>query len=1812
MFMKKLITIIIILLIGTTQLVKSQELPDIIPPSPNASSMQVYGNNNVNYYTGAVDITIPIYTIEGDEISLPIYLKYNAVNGVLVEDFASVVGLGWTLNYGGVVSRTINGIADDQVNGYLNYPLPLSISSEESYDFFLECFNGDKDPKPDKFFYNCNNLNGSFILNRDQSATKIPINNDSIITTIDNSSKEITSFEIIDPRGNRYKFGVVEKVSSEFIGAQINNNRVVNNSSWYITSMKNLNNTEGISFSYKENMPDLITFNQSPKSYTMGDAVGTMQLDYSRTYIEQPKRIEEITTTKERVEFIYAGGREDKSGDVYLTQINIYDKSNSEEIIIKKFKFEYEYFTETSNAFINTEAEHPDPLTSEIDPLNYDYGNYGWRLKLKSITEIGSDGTEMEPYEFSYSSTRLPNRLSLGKDHWGYYNGKDENTSLEPEYKVKWRTASSAEGSFNYSVFGDADRDPDTLFTQANILRRILYPTKASAFFEYEQNTARNTEDNQFFGIANDRQSYTLTGIGTDTTTEINSFCSPSITVDITTVQYLKGDCTVRIKFINDDGAYYSMELKEDNFTTSVEVPPGTYTISIDPRDPSGCDEPGLVMVKVSWDNEYIQSDGIVGGVRIKKITSRDGNLDTKNDLNASIASIKEFNYSNGSLVHYPNYGYSYFFYNSYDSYASKILGGYIRTVNSTRPLIYTKGNVVGYSYVEIYSTNTKTGDKTRQNKSYVTSQNYPDEQYGSFTSPGDDIWTTADGITAIHPPLVPFSEFDFARGQLISEVTYKMEGEAYKKIRETKNEYHYFNESQKNLLAINDDQAKGLGYSIMRTGGSYSSTTYFSKRYLIGTGYLLPITSKTYNYFYDSTKTPVNPIKVTPSDTIISETRYYYVDTLENPMSTVLKEEMQLVENDTIEKKYIYLEDKENLVDFDETQNDFHEELRNKNVYIPIETQSLINGVGVQRSRTEYYDFGNLIKPSKILQANYNESLETKAEFLDYNSKGKPLTIKQYNGNLISYVWDSKSIYPKAQITGLEYTDIPVSTINQIQLLNPDYPTDFKNKNDSIRQSLSGTLVNTYTHKPLVGIKTQTDANGNTTYYDYDGFGRLNTIKDNEYNLLKSFEYNIWKEIIPDITDLDAESSFDKIILTWDNIPDVNFNVYKLDNNGNYILVAHGLTSNTYTDTVVQPNSIYNYQVCYYTNDLISERLDKSVCTPPLPVENITGNSTFCKQSIETFTIDSVIGAIEYVWIVTGDALIIDRNDTSITVQFNYENSDWDTSGEISVFSINECGEKSETKVLDYHTIPDILDYKVNEPEGNSIVCPGSVYTYTSRYLSDDVTFNWIVPYGSEIIYGKGTDSIEVEFGSTAGNISVNVSTICGDSSIYKHLSVSKDTLLFLLSHPENHTVCEGESVTFGVSAAIRDTLSYFYQWQLSNDNGLNFSDISGAESRLYTISNPAGENNGNKYRCKVTECGSVYSNVATLTVTSQIANIDSIAGPTEIDPTVIKTYSISNLEGATDYSWTVPSGTEIQSDQDTAISIRTGTAAGYVKVTASNLCFSRSKSKYVKINSVGPTSVTASHLIVGSSCPVTLTVNGGSLGTGAIWVWYTSGCGTDSIGSGNSIIVNPTGNESYYVRAEGDANITDCVSTAIEVLAPDFDLGEGNPTIGDVSSDGGDYTFNIISNVCDWTLDSDELWIRILSFDSSTGDVQIRLLNNNDSYSRTGSFKIIKGGVEEEFLIYQDGRPDIIADFEFTYNVIRSKAFIQFWDLSTGDPDSWAWDFKNDGTINSTLPDPLTTLTLGSHQIKLTVTKDGGSNTIIKSINLVDLGNQ
>jgi len=78
----------------------------------------------------------------------------------------------------------------------------------------------------------------------------------------------------------------------------------------------------------------------------------------------------------------------------------------------------------------------------------------------------------------------------------------------------------------------------------------------------------------------------------------------------------------------------------------------------------------------------------------------------------------------------------------------------------------------------------------------------------------------------------------------------------------------------------------------------------------------------------------------------------------------------------------------------------------------------------------------------------------------------------------------------------------------------------------------------------------------------------------------------------------------------------------------------------------------------------------------------------------------------------------------------------------------------------------------------------------------------------------------------------------------------------------------------------------------------------------------------------------------------------------------------------------------------------------------------------------------------------------------------------------------------------------------------------------------------------------------------------------------------------------------PAPVADFSAAPQAGTTPLTVQFTDMSTGiGITSWAWDFQNDGTIDSTAQNPAFTYVAGgTYPVRLMVTNAGGTTTTVK----------
>lgn len=441
------------------QLHGQDHLKIVAPPSPNIASLGKYGETPVNTYTGIPSISVPLYDIKNGDLELPISISYHA-GGIRVEEMASSVGLGWSLNAGGIIGRTVNGLADDN-GGWQPVPVADQIGtimygSDQSAknQLLLDLYAGIKDGAPDMYYYNFDKYNGKFFFDQNGVSYSVPRKNISI-------SGSAAGWTIIGEDGSTYLFDKVEQVSS----STCNENDQTTITGWYLSSIKSADQKHQITFTYAPNYYSYTTLIGETKYFRLSGSESTggtcMQSPplCTGTQSYSSHRLTKIDFQEGYINFTYNNTRCDLIDDKSLDIIEIYTKSNQ---LIKRYRFNYTYFGNNASC----------------DRFSEQYK----RLKLNSILEESSISAAKPPYEFKYNETiDMPSRLSFGQDHWGYYNDKNSNPGLIAAF--------SRVNSSNQTIYyAGANRKADATFAQVGILQSIKYPTGGETLFTFESN----------------------------------------------------------------------------------------------------------------------------------------------------------------------------------------------------------------------------------------------------------------------------------------------------------------------------------------------------------------------------------------------------------------------------------------------------------------------------------------------------------------------------------------------------------------------------------------------------------------------------------------------------------------------------------------------------------------------------------------------------------------------------------------------------------------------------------------------------------------------------------------------------------------------------------------------------------------------------------------------------------------------------------------------------------------------------------------------------------------------------------------------------------------------------------------------------------------------------------------------------------------------------------------------------------------------------------------------------------------------------
>ena len=135
--------------------------------------------------------------------------------------------------------------------------------------------------------------------------------------------------------------------------------------------------------------------------------------------------------------------------------------------------------------------------------------------------------------------------------------------------------------------------------------------------------------------------------------------------------------------------------------------------------------------------------------------------------------------------------------------------------------------------------------------------------------------------------------------------------------------------------------------------------------------------------------------------------------------------------------------------------------------------------------------------------------NLEKKLTYDSYDSAGNLTQYTPEGGVPVSIIWGYNKTQPIAKIENATYSSVASYVSNLEALSNTGTEANLITALNQLRTALPNAMVTTYTYKPLVGVSSITDPKGQTVYYNYDGLGRLQNVKDAQGNLLSENEYH-------------------------------------------------------------------------------------------------------------------------------------------------------------------------------------------------------------------------------------------------------------------------------------------------------------------------------------------------------------------------------------------------------------------------------------------------------------------------------------------------------------------------------------------------------------------------------------------------------------------------------------------------------------------------------------------------------------------------------
>ncbi|MGX1929365.1 hypothetical protein [Flagellimonas sp. 2504JD4-2] len=1213
-----------------TTLCFSQQLPDVsdlvsVPNSPEAEAFESYGNIPISYYVGRPNVSVPIYMIQGKEMSVPVSLTYES-SGIKVQSIATSAGTGWNLNAGGMVTRQMNDMPDDMISGkptheigdsnivsmnsYLNSLRDPTLGyyiSFENYEHshqdivnFLarkaDQASGDADLMPDTFSFYAPGLSGSIVIDYG-TGNAISIDDPDVSANYTKAGNgAITAWTITAANGTVYYFNKPEETTT----TNQNDQTWVYNSAWHLTKIESPNKKDVFDFTFidqpywdqfqpyhnRETRQNRLSAcgqtNYDPSLPANTFTVNGVNNDYK---IKQPIPSTIKHNTIEIIQFSHSGERSDLGGRNKLS--NIYVKYGAD--ILRQFSLNHSYFTASSN------PTQEDEYRLRLDSIDI-YGNYNLP---------GPAQQSPQSYAFDYYGTgTLPGRNSKAIDYLGYYNGVTANTTLVPQYTDEFG-----------NTFSGADRSSNFNFLHLGMLKEIHYPTGGSTEFTFDKvNEYITTLEPTSFG-----EGLGSVSSGTDPNADPNEF-----------------DC--------DDGFWHWPHTSTVSFT--VDSSEATYASQ------------SKYWFQVSSSGNYSQT-GRVFFMAIYQSTSTKDFCDIQTMIQNQDPNLKHHSFAaplNGSDIimtstqssYLPPGDYKVYLANSLlgKSYSfqrsgkkdvevshpvssNAILSKIVDKTNTGETVIrrldyeeqvlqqkiqftaikHTDDNSSGascteYETLERYSTNLY--QKTPYDVTYTkVKETREDAQGNTIGSTQYEFYNqgfyTLNQVSPypiagvyVPKPGQPYLKNYPLNGQLKKMTQYDKDGRI---ITDEENIYdfeasvvttgtHFYGESSKldictvGIVGEIDTSKEKLIYVTSTNSPSRACATQNGFTVINSWQNVIPNSDDNVRFHSFKTQlkeknelsylyTGTNPF---PTSSITQQTTYTYGSAHNMPISvkTVASNSNDLVTNTQ------YPGDLTSPSTAEQALITQHR----KTEPIEVETFEDLDDDGTLETNeqlstqyTLYKDWGNgLVLPEYIQAAKGTETLENRIQFDYDNGSGNIKEANKEDGSPITYIWGYNEQFPIAKIENASYSQISSQVSNLQTLSNADDDTTIGTTGNegalrlaltSLRNSVPDALVTTYTYDPLIGVTSTTDPSGYTSYYVYDHFGRLKYIKNKDGEVLGENRYNYRVEPI------DAQTSASLTSVTSGQT--VTLTTTATGGTGNFQYnwtVSNGTINDTFTNT--------------------------------------------------------------------------------------------------------------------------------------------------------------------------------------------------------------------------------------------------------------------------------------------------------------------------------------------------------------------------------------------------------------------------------------------------------------------------------------------------------------------------------------------------------------------------------------------------------------------------------------------------------------------